>query len=78
MLMPTRTCRYACHENNCLADVYNVGSKDYVTTWASKQGRSDMKTNFCHMEIYRKVTRKSWLMSKNCGRGMKYLIILIY
>lgn len=40
--MPIGTCSYACLENGCLADVYNVGSKHHVTTWFSKQGRNDM------------------------------------
>lgn len=58
--MPTRMYPYVYHENNCLADVYNVGSKDHVTTWASEEGRKDMKTLILVMwkHTHRKITGK--------------------
>lgn len=81
--MPTRIYPYVYHENNCPADVCNVDSKDHVTTWASKQGRKDMKTNFSHVETY---TQKSnwegsmpfcsWLTPQNGGHGKRLYLEL--
>lgn len=68
---------YACHGKGCLADVYNVGSKDHVTTWVSKQGRNDMSALILAKgkHTHRKITRKkachyySWLTPQNGGQG---------
>lgn len=77
--MPRGMYSYAYHENNCLEDVYNVGSKDHVTTWVSKEGRNDMNTLILAMwkHTQRKITRKKtchWLIPQN-GRHGKLLYL---
>lgn len=50
----------AYHENDRLADVCSVSSKDHVTTWVSEQGINDMNALSLAMWKYthRKITRK--------------------